>query len=78
MRTRACITFVMPNGERIRWFCHAWAATSSDGVTPIMSQEELTRLLTGYRPDAVSVMLIPDEWPRNDGSAANDDDSATD
>lgn len=64
MRTTACITFVMPDGERVRWFCHAWAATASDGVTPITSHEKLARLLTEHRPDAVSVMLVPDDWLR--------------
>lgn len=70
----ACVTFVMPKGERIRWYSNIVNATEADGETEITTRERLADVLADAVPLAVSVMLLSDDWLSGDGVDDGDDD----
>ncbi|MBW3081737.1 hypothetical protein [Bifidobacterium saguinibicoloris] len=58
----ACVTFVMPKGERIRWYSNIVDAVEADGETEINTRDRLAGVLADAVPLAVSVLLLDDGW----------------
>lgn len=67
----ACVTFVMPKGEHIRWYSNIVNAIEADGETEITTREQLAEVLADAVPLAVSVMLISDDWLNGDDGEDN-------
>lgn len=68
IRISSCITFVMPNGEQLRWYSNVMNAMEADGETEIMTRERVEELLSNAMPFAVSVIFASTGW-----SQSNDD-----